>query len=522
MVRRITASAAIMSAVAFASINSAYAQSNFPWRSQVDSLPATATETYRVQLPPAQSSSANFNRVTSAQQTRAHNNQVRVAQLQQGNTATITRIPAASATPLPPNISKQPFLVSFKKHSAQQVDVPGQVESQPSVSDIGDYNFDVPASPEAQAGDLQYQGGSPEPQLQVPSAPADTTDYCARDCRKPFLPCNLGCEKKLFGKTCNGFEMGGWASLGYHNRNTNVKNNRKSELNLHQFWLYAQNEASRNSASWDTGFRVDGLYGVDAQDLQAFGNPPVGAPDGWDNGWDNGSYGFAAPQMYLQFANYQWDVKLGKFFSPFGYEVIGATGNFFYSNNYTMYNSEPFTMTGLLGERTISDRTSIIMGVTGGWDTGFDSVDDALTLITGVRHQLNNDVSLALTSSLGDTGSRGSGRMTTAVAEVQLTESLNYVLHGNVLNLDDNNEFGIVQYLFRDMSPCLALGARLEWWKTDALFGGPNRSTYDFTMGANYRANSNLVIRPELRFDWGAAAVDPGTPIVGIDAVMTF
>ncbi len=510
MVKRFTTSAVVAAAITLSCFNSTNAQTEFPWRSTQHQTAPQSNTGYRIQLP------LDNLRVAQLPQTQATPLPQPTIPIQ--HNVISTRQPAI---PLPPKTKNQPLLASFKKVQGQQVDVPGEVTS-PSIPNIGDYSFDVPDSPATNARDLQYSVGSPEPQLQVAKAPEDTTNYCARDCRKPFLTCDLGCEKKLFGETCNGFSMGGWTNFGYHNRDNNVKNNREDRLNLHQLWLYGEKAASRNSASWSPGFRVDGLYGIDAQDLQAFGNSPTGAPDGWDNGWDNGSYGFALPQMYVQLANYEWDVKLGKFFSPFGYEVIGATGNFFYSNNYTMYNSEPFTMTGVLAEKQTGPNSSLIFGATAGWDTGFDRTDGGFNVIAGLRRQLSRDVRLSLTSSLGDTGARGSGIMTTAVTEVQLTDSVSYVLHGNVLNLNDNNEFGIVQYLFRDVTDCLAVGARLEWWKSDAFFGGPNRSTYDFTVGANYRRNANLVIRPELRFDWGARAVDPGAAIVGIDAVMTF
>ena len=213
-------------------------------------------------------------------------------------------------------------------------------------------------------------------------------------------------------------------------------------------------------------------------------------------------------------------MKVGKFFSPFGYEVIGARDNFFYSHNYTMYLSEPFTMSGVLAERRISDTRSVIIGATAGWDTGFEN-NSGGNLITGMRVQPNQYVDLALTTSLGDTGARGTGTMSSAVAQMQLTNNLRYVFQADVLNLEDNQEFGIVQYLFRDVSDCVALGARLEWWKSDQLFAD-TKSTYDFTLGANIRANANITLRPEVRWDWGAAAVDPGATIIGFDAVMTF
>ena len=355
------------------------------------------------------------------------------------------------------------------------------------------------------------------PKLCVPDAgELPEPNYCCRDCRKPC--CNLGCPKQLYPRNCNGLEIGGWLSLGYHNRNNILFNNRKAEANLHQAWMYFDKQAGVTS---DWGYHADLVYGIDGDNLQAFGNSPTGAPSGWDNGWDFGAYAWALPTAYLQYNNQLWDVKIGKFFSPFGYEVVAAPENFFYSHSYTMFFSEPFTMSGIVGERQVTDNRSIILGATSGWDTGFESNDNGFNIITGTRYQPNEFVNLALTSSLGDTGYRNSGTLTSGVAQLKLTENVDYVFQADVVNLQTNDEFGIVQYLFREINPCLKLGTRLEWWKSDQLFAD-TKSTYEFTMGANYRPHANLVLRPELRFDWGAAAVDPGTPIIGFDAVMTF
>lgn len=432
----------------------------------------------------------------------------------QGLTVQQTATPSSGPVPVAPSMKSNPIFGATKTQDA----------SQPAVSEAADYDFNnAPAPPAYAPGEEPYQSVVDQnaPQLSVQSnaaTAADQPNYCGRDCRRK---CDLGCIKRLFGTAPSGLEVGGWASFGYHNRDNIIFNDRRGTLNPHQVWLYAEQAAERN-AGWDIGYRFDGLYGIDAQNTQAFGNRPTGNPDHWDNGWDNGEFGFALPQAYLQFANECWDVKAGKFFSPFGYEVVAAPDNFFYSHNYIFNFTEPFTMTGILGERQISQNRSLILGVTTGWDTGFNQNQDGLNLITGMRFSPNENVNLAVTSSLGDTGYRGTGRMTSGVADLQLTENVNYVIQGNYLDLQDNQEFGIVNYLFREVNCCLALGARLEWWKSDQIFGGDTRSTYEFTMGANYRANANIRLRPEVRWDWGAAAIEPGQAIVGIDAIVLF
>ena len=79
----------------------------------------------------------------------------------------------------------------------------------------------------------------------------------------------LGCDGD------SGIDFGGWLQFGYHNRNSVVPrfNTHEDRINLHQGWLYAEKVAD-GSCGFDWGFRVDGMYGVDAADTQAFGNNP--------------------------------------------------------------------------------------------------------------------------------------------------------------------------------------------------------------------------------------------------------
>ena len=50
-----------------------------------------------------------------------------------------------------------------------------------------------------------------------------------------------------------------------------------------------------------------------------------------------------------------WSIKGGRFWTPIGYEVVPATGNFFYSHSYTCFYGEPFTHTGFQVTRKIND-----------------------------------------------------------------------------------------------------------------------------------------------------------------------
>ncbi|MCA8996800.1 MAG: porin [Planctomycetaceae bacterium] len=326
----------------------------------------------------------------------------------------------------------------------------------------------------------------------------------------------------------SGWDVGGWVQMGYHNRSTGLFNQHPGNFNLHQMWLFAEKVAD-GSCGLDWGGRVDFMYGVDAADTQAFGNNP----GRWDfqNGWDHGIYGFALPQLYGEVAYGDVSVKAGHFYTLLGYEVVTAPDNFFYSHAFTMYNSEAFTHTGVLGTWAVSDDVTAYGGWTLGWDTGFDQFAGGNSFLGGASASVTDDVTVTYILTAGDLGWRGEGYSHSIVADVALTDELNYVFQSDYLAAENNgapgqfDTIGINQYLFYWMSDCVGLGGRAEWWKANGT------SYYSITGGVNYKPAANIVIRPELRYQWSpahnddpgiaAVPVDEGA-IFGIDAIITF
>jgi hypothetical protein len=324
--------------------------------------------------------------------------------------------------------------------------------------------------------------------------------------------------------------VGGWFQSGYHSADNGLFNNRPDEWNLHQAWLYAEKQAVAGESP--LGFRVDALYGIDAQDTQAFGNNP----GNWDfqNGFDNGSFGFALPQAYAELALEEWTIKAGHFFTLIGYEVVAAPDNFFYSHAITMYNSEPFTHTGVLASRNFGEDIEFFGGWTAGWDTGFDQFGGGSNWLGGAAFTLTENSVLTYMSTAGDFGARGSqGYSHSIVWDNSLTENLNWIVQSDLLRIGSTGEdnVGLNQYLLYQVNDRLGLGARMEWWKGDVLTGyAPHGgvlpaegslSYYAATFGANIRTTANSIIRPEVRFDWSPAANYDQT-IFGVDAIFTF
>lgn len=326
--------------------------------------------------------------------------------------------------------------------------------------------------------------------------------------------------------------VGGWISAGYHSDDNGLFNKHADRLNVHQAWLYLEKAVDTESNCVDYGYRVDMMYGVDAADTQAFGNNP----GEWDfaNGWDHGIYGWALPQAYVEIAGQELSVKAGHFYTLVGYEVVTAPDNFFYSHAMTMYNSEPFTHTGVLATYAAAENLEVYAGWTLGWDTGFDQLGNGSSFLGGFSSTISEDVTLTYILTAGDFGWRGDSAYShSIVIDTTLTEKLNYVLQSDALRVDSTGEdnVGINQYFLYSVNDCLGLGARLEWWKADNVTGfSPfaanlpatgSFSYYAATFGANVRPSANLVLRPEVRHNW-SPATDIDQTVFGIDAIVTF
>jgi hypothetical protein len=359
--------------------------------------------------------------------------------------------------------------------------------------------------------------------------------------------CCLGdpCTLKEHTCPCSEHNFGGWMAFGYYNNNNRLSRtfgdglaffDSPDHLNLDQAWLYGEKVAEAGPCSAGWGYRVDMLYGVDAQKTQAFGND-----DGiWDVTWDHGNYGWAIPQAYGELAYGDLSVKVGHFFTIIGYEVVQATGNFFYSHSYTMFNSEPFTHTGALGTYTGIEDVTLYGGWTAGWDTGFDQANGGSIFLGGISMPLGDSITGTYACTAGNFGLRsagGNGYSHSVVAIADLSENTQYVFQSDYAGSDgfgddptfDARDYGINQYLFYTMSECWKLGGRMEWWKSNTVTGS-SASFYELTGGVNYKPHANVVVRPEIRYNWApgenaaseAIGTDFNNTVFGIDAVVTF
>ena len=331
--------------------------------------------------------------------------------------------------------------------------------------------------------------------------------------------------------------------------------------------LYLINERILKEDQLSLGGRVDLLYGTDYIYTTA---------TGFDGGWNdtnggNRYYGLAMPQLYGEVGTQALNVKFGHFYTLIGYEVVPAIGNFFYTHAYTMQYGEPFTHTGVLATWNPNDQLSIIGGITNGWDNWDNglptlqanpfpgSTSNASFLGAVTFSSSDGSQALTLANSSGNelaaesivtpnTAFVGNRTVTSIVYSNEFTDKLTYVYQsdfGYQAYAGGDSPFyyetqgqqpgsaywyGANQYLFYNFTDYLIGGLRLEWFRDNngtrvqygLRDGSPQIGSFAgnfwaMTWGLNYLVGSNLVIRPELRYDWfsqdlGNAAQGVGLP----------
>lgn len=355
---------------------------------------------------------------------------------------------------------------------------------------------------------------------------------CGNACGKG---CGCGGEAwtlmEHWGRQNDPWQFSGWLNGGVmvNMTNNDVRNdpipfsNPSGEFLFNQVWMSLERVADNGGCGFDWGARVDFVFGADGPDTSAFGD------GSWDFDWRaGGEYGSAAPQFYLELLYNDVNIKVGRFFTILGYEVVPAPGNFFYSHSYAMTYGEPFTHTGVLAETPWNENTTLYGGYTFGWDAGFENRGEAHTMIGGFQRQVNDFTSLTYAftygrygNGLGPSGNLGDIYSHSIVLDVQLTERSNAVLvHDLAANhvngaMGNAEWYGLSGYYFYQINDCWTAGMRAEWFddadglRISTVNDGFNDLHYwELTFGLNYRRSPNLMIRPEVRMDWATSHSD--------------
>lgn len=429
----------------------------------------------------------------------------------------------------------------------------------------------------------QDQGASPSDAPAAPSAGAPAPAAAPNGCEKNGCEEN-GCEKNGCGEEeeeddmCHLFEccwtkkagivIGGWTTQSYTwnpGRPVDRFNgpvtwtDRSNDYQLNQQYFYVDRPTNTDGDGWDFGARGDILYGTDAR---------FTTEAGLENGINrngNSFYQTAFPQFYGEVAYNNLKVKMGHFYSPVGYFVVPTINNFFNTLPYTFQYGEPFTHLGMLATWTANEHWTIGAGFIRGWDN-FNSTNPNLGFLGTLTWTGDNKDSLAFVYvqdhepdfNSGGVQPPAGGRVYTSrylhtlVYSKQFTDNLTWVaqsdlgVQGAAFGPGTNTArwYGLNQYWFYKINDSWTWGVGYEWFRDEEGFrvggqvvpsvfnpngrsnpgaGGFAGNFNQCTFGPQWRPNGskNLLIRPNLRYDWyggptsflvpGALPYDSGT-----------
>ncbi len=193
-------------------------------------------------------------------------------------------------------------------------------------------------------------------------------DSCCGGCGGMCWPCgcllsDLGEAHKLWTPCCEDSQWvgAGWLAQGYvwnpyrpadRFNGPMTWNDRANEYQMNELYYYFGRVAKTDECCLDWGARIDTMYGTNYR-----WNTSAGFETNFDT--NNAFYGLAIPQLYAQLGYNNWDIKVGRWFSPVGYYVIGTANNFFATLPYTFQYGEPFTHTGIIASKKLNDKLTV-------------------------------------------------------------------------------------------------------------------------------------------------------------------
>jgi hypothetical protein len=354
-------------------------------------------------------------------------------------------------------------------------------------------------------------------------------------CRLLGCSCNQGKPYSLFKNcwltNCLGIKVGGWVQQGYTDNTGNSSdgfngpvalNDRADAYQMNQAWLYFDKQAQTDGCGFALGGHLDILIGTDwrfginsglEDRMAAIGN----------------EYGPVIPQAYVDVAWNNLTVRMGHYAGLLSYEQVPSVLNFFYSHSYTMGYGEPLLVTGVNANYKLGDQLAIDAGFHRGW-MRFEDNNNDLDFMGGLTWtSCNKKTKLRFMVNAGPQDDAGQLDQFaySLMWEQTFTKRLRYALqhvYGGTNNGDffnpgeDAQYYSLVNYLYYQINPCWSAGMRLEWFKDEdgtrvAGVGSIGRYGWnsppgfegDFgalSVGLNWRPHANIVVRPELRWDW--------------------
>jgi hypothetical protein len=291
---------------------------------------------------------------------------------------------------------------------------------------------------------------------------------------------------------------------------------------------------------YNVGFKFEALWGYDARFIHANGlfdhyNDDNSRNEEWDIVQAYAQVGMPIGNGLL--------VTLGKFVTPIGYETINPTTNPLFSHSYLFGFAIPFTHTGVTAKYNFTEELSVTGGVVRGWDQALEDNNDAVSFLFSAGYMVSDKINLTLNGITGPEQTDNNGRYRTVLDLIatyafsdQLTLALNadYGVDASASAGGENGQwYGVAAYGQYKCNDQFAVNLRGEWFNDKDDVRGIGTNIYEATLGVaikpfpNNNLGSNLVIRPEVRYDYAQEAffdggTDHGQFTAGADVLFTF
>jgi hypothetical protein len=394
---------------------------------------------------------------------------------------------------------------------------------------------------------------APLPPVSAGTAPAGSGNYTySTTC--PTNNCHQGefwSINSLFNDGCGGnyltdnhWTMGGNIDASYTVNTDRPKDHfngpvtwtdRSNEAQLNQAWLYLEKVLDPDKC-FDVGGRIDAFFGSNYRfDIES------GLEDNING--SHSFYGLALPQFYVTTKYDNVTFKSGHFFSPVGFFGVDMSQNFFNTLPYTYQYGEPFTHTGTLASVQVNEQLNVGGGIIRGWDN-FDNTNPNLGVVGTASKTFDDKASLAYVGIYSQEQNQNlvfkPRYLQTLVYSKPVTDQLTYVAQSDFGVQSDaiahNGKsafwYGLNQYALYKINDCWSMGANFEWFRDEQGYrvGGflPNTyavpgsqarglstsrygyqgNFYQVTVGPKWTPTKNIIVRPNLRFDWFDGGID--------------
>lgn len=314
-----------------------------------------------------------------------------------------------------------------------------------------------------------------------------------------------------------GLKLSGWISQSYtfnphksedrHNP-FRVFDERANDYWLNQFSLILERFLGEgNNVDW--GFKVQAIYGADGRFIHSLDLPEADSP------FTKHTVQVDPTQFYSLFRlpmGGGLTVKMGKYVTTLGYEVIDAPGNPLYSHSYLFGFAIPFTHTGVQLDYQVADAFNVYYGLVRGWDVVTTDLNSSFSHMFGVGVKPDREMNLLLNIITGpETQSENNYRtVLDMVASWQPVKQWSFALnvdigHERLPETKGSLWWGIAGYVTYRWSPGWAATVRGEYFRDDTqtrISGA--KDLVELTLGLDLHpimSFKNLRFRPELRWD---------------------